>query len=344
MDRKLKENPPNKKHSFEWVHGESSTPLYRIWKKFRTNRHHRIFPDWEVYVKFRDWALENGYVDHKVMLRRKNRSLGYNPSNCYWLLKRGGITAFGETKNLMEWVRDERCGVSHMELLRRRLDRGLDPELAISYVRVMHRTPKSRKGRPRTRGLRRVWKNIENDFIGWRDYHDFERWVKEAGWGIGKRLAKINHWKEWGPKNTQVVHKSVSFFYQGFDKHLIKSWGVRKTITEWLQDVRCRCNCREILEDRLKKGWNPEYAISIHPFWKRKLNRNYKLINSDGIERSIYWWSRTKSCKVEFRTLMERLRKGVPLDEALWMVRIPRKKKRWSRVPNTKKRWTYIRY
>jgi len=317
------------------MHGETNTPLHRIWRRFRVNRHRRIYAEWENYLSFKEWALSNGYEERQVMLRRRNRYLGYNPGNCYWLPKRKWITAFGETKSLIDWVRDKRCGVTHHELLRRRLDRGLDPEFAISY----RRKKKETRGRPKIRGLRRVWKNIQGDCFGWTGYHHFRAWAEEIGWKKGWRLVKKDHWKEWSPANVMVVHRSEAFFYSGLDKHLIKAWGRRKTITEWLQDRRCRCNCREIFEERLKKGWKIEFAISFHPFWKLRLNKHYKLINSEGVERSIYWWSRSKTCKVTLKTLMERLRRGVPLDEALWQFRISPKKKRWRRNPYYKKRW-----
>ena len=141
-----------------------------------------------------------------------------------------------------------------------------------------------------------------------------------------------------------IVHRSEAFFYGlafgGWDLHLFRAWGEAKTITEWLEDRRCRCNCREILEERFRKGWRTEWAVSIHPFWKRKMNRHYKLIDRSGIEKTIYWWSRTPTrCKVSLRTLMARLVRGVPLDDALKWYRMSTKKKRWVLDPTGEKQW-----
>lgn len=47
--------------------------------------------------------------------------------------KRLMITAFGETKPILEWVKDSRCKIK-IDCLRDRLKLGLDPELAMSYI------------------------------------------------------------------------------------------------------------------------------------------------------------------------------------------------------------------
>jgi len=254
-------------------HGEHSTRLHHIWRSFRLGRKkYRIYPDWEIYINFRNWALEAGYIPEKMMLRRKNKYLGYSPKNCYWLPRRKPISAFGETKKLEEWIRDKRCVLKYHEQLSRRLRRGMDPELALTYIRK-HRP--ERRGRKKIKGLRRVWKEIEYDSFGWENFREFEWWLKQNGYKPGFRVVRKDHWKQWSPKNCMAVHRSEAFFYGlavgGWDLHLFRAWGESKTITEWLEDRRCRCNCREILEERFRKKWRIEWAISLHPFWKREI-------------------------------------------------------------------------
>jgi len=76
-------------------HGESKTPLYNSWLKFRQRcngtcpdgwRYVRIsyLPGWDDYKVFAKWARANGYKEGLVM-HRKDNTEGYNPDNCQFL-------------------------------------------------------------------------------------------------------------------------------------------------------------------------------------------------------------------------------------------------------------------
>jgi len=43
----------------------------------------------------------------------------------------------------------------------------------------------------------------------------------------------------------------------------VTAWGETKTISEWLEDDRCRCKSRKVLRGRLKDGWDPEKALGV---------------------------------------------------------------------------------
>lgn len=92
-------------------------------------------------------SFENFYADMGnrptgMTLGRKNGSLDYTPDNCRWETRKQQsnnrpsanrkITAFGETKNMSEWLADTRCEVSQTSL-RKRLAYGVSPEKAITY-------------------------------------------------------------------------------------------------------------------------------------------------------------------------------------------------------------------
>ena len=86
--------------SNDWLikHGESKTPLYRVWNQMVcrcTNPTHQSFADyggrgirvcneWQSYVPFRTWALSNGYRKGLLLDRRDNDG-NYEPSNCRWV-------------------------------------------------------------------------------------------------------------------------------------------------------------------------------------------------------------------------------------------------------------------
>jgi hypothetical protein len=88
----------------KWRHGESTgggaqqeTRLYRIWSRMRnrcsnpkSNRWHRyggrgiaVCTEWDDYLRFKRWALANGYRDD-LSIDRINANGNYEPSNCRW--------------------------------------------------------------------------------------------------------------------------------------------------------------------------------------------------------------------------------------------------------------------
>lgn len=132
-----------------YKHGSSGDRLYRIWTGIRYrchNENHQAYPlyggrgisvceEWRNdFLKFRDWALANGYDDSLSLDRYPKQKGNYEPRNCRWatpkqqarntkanLLRAAG----GEIKSAVEWAEDPRCRVSY-ECLINRLRRGVD--------------------------------------------------------------------------------------------------------------------------------------------------------------------------------------------------------------------------
>lgn len=83
--------------------------LYRIWKGMRTRcnnpnskdyknyggRGIKVCEEWEDFIIFRTWSLENGYSD-KLTIDRIDGEDGYSPGNCRW-------------SNLLTQNRNRRC-------------------------------------------------------------------------------------------------------------------------------------------------------------------------------------------------------------------------------------------
>lgn len=79
------------------------------------------FDDFESFYL---WSFENGYR-RGLEIDRIDNDGHYEPSNCRWVTHKENmsntrrarrLTAFGETKSLLEWVEDPRCNVTLKQL------------------------------------------------------------------------------------------------------------------------------------------------------------------------------------------------------------------------------------
>lgn len=79
------------------THGESRTRLYVIWSNMinrTTNPNNKdyknyggrgisVCEEWQDFLKFKEWAVSNGYRDN-LTLDRKDNDKSYYPGNCRW--------------------------------------------------------------------------------------------------------------------------------------------------------------------------------------------------------------------------------------------------------------------
>jgi hypothetical protein len=134
------------KHGHTWKGGTSR--LYRIWVQMRRRCRENhpgyegvtVSPTWSDFDTFLSWAVANDYADD-LQIDRIDPYGNYEPNNCRWVTplvngnnKRNStkITAFGETKSISLWARDERCAVSRQALWSRLELCGWSPEKAIT--------------------------------------------------------------------------------------------------------------------------------------------------------------------------------------------------------------------
>lgn len=136
-------------------HNQSKTKLYYVWLSMRNrcynedvekyidygNRGIQVCDEWRNDFKnFYDWSMLNGYKKG-LSIDRIDNDGNYCPKNCRWVKsniqsrnKRNNfwVTAFGETKLVVDWLKDKRCKISSVEGIRKRLQRGWKVEDAIS--------------------------------------------------------------------------------------------------------------------------------------------------------------------------------------------------------------------
>lgn len=128
-------------------HAESGTQLYRAWTnmRYRCNtptcqcyknyggRGITICKEWGEYESFRDWALNNGFMEG-LSIDRIDVDGNYEPSNCRWVSdktqqnnKRNNVTLTfgGQTHTLQEW--SEMTGIN-WTTLKRRINAGWNTE------------------------------------------------------------------------------------------------------------------------------------------------------------------------------------------------------------------------
>lgn len=109
------------------VHGEGKSRLYNIWRHMRRRCYDsgdKDFPnyggrgitfceEWGSYLRFREWAVCNGYNDGLTIDRIDNNG-NYEPSNCRWTTltvqnnnRRNNVwlTYKGKSRTIAEWSR-----------------------------------------------------------------------------------------------------------------------------------------------------------------------------------------------------------------------------------------------
>lgn len=128
--------------------------LYSIWKGMKSRCSNPRIPSYSAYgargitvceqwrgdyVSFRNWALASGYHDDLEIDRRDNDG-GYCPENCRWVTHKQNannkqqsvyLTAFGETKTMIDWANDPRC-VPQYGALQVRVRNGWETEKALT--------------------------------------------------------------------------------------------------------------------------------------------------------------------------------------------------------------------
>ena len=110
-----------KKQHLKSKHSNSHTSLYICWKSMKrrcsTNKHYKniqVCDEWNNYINFKNWALQNGYSDN-LTLDRIDYTGDYEPTNCRWVnsIQQNNnksnnitITYKGKVQTLKEWCNE----------------------------------------------------------------------------------------------------------------------------------------------------------------------------------------------------------------------------------------------
>ena len=135
---------------------KTRTRLYVTWRNMKSRCYNPSHKSYAIYGAkgisvcqqwrdsfecFKEWAITNGYEEHLTIDRYPDKNGDYEPSNCRWVTWQeqernrnnniAPIIAFGETKPIWDWLKDERCKVPRSTLLLRIKTRR-DPEWAMT--------------------------------------------------------------------------------------------------------------------------------------------------------------------------------------------------------------------
>lgn len=134
------------------THSMSRTLLYGVWFGIKQrcddskNPHYggrgiKMCKEWKLSSKaFLTWAIKNGYRKG-LQIDRIDNNGDYEPKNCRWVTakenqnNRGNALkyeAFGEKKNLTQWINDPRNVNRSLQALRHRLSKGMPLEIALT--------------------------------------------------------------------------------------------------------------------------------------------------------------------------------------------------------------------
>ena len=146
-------------------HGDSHSPLYRIWAGIRNRcsdvnapyaenyvlKGVRVADEWQDWLVFKEWALTHGYRKGLTIDRIDNDG-NYCPENCRWVTqaeqnRNKSDTIFieynGERHCMAEWAR--RVGISDTALARR-LRKGWRLESALTCSKMTAHGWRERRG------------------------------------------------------------------------------------------------------------------------------------------------------------------------------------------------------
>ena len=211
---------------------------------------------------------------------------------------RDGLEAFGEWRTFADWARDPRCSVEGGSI-QHRVAQGMAPEEAITRPGRM--VPRDEPWTARPKGLPGFSRCVR----AWGEERSPSAWARDERAAVGaqtivRRLAE-----------GMTPELAITTPGQELVK-LLTAFGETKGVVEWAADPRAKVSADGIRK-RSREGWDAEAAISTPD---PRTGRT-ELLEAFGERKTLVEWQKDARCLPNYQALAARVRKGMPLEEAL---------------------------
>ena len=212
------------------------------------------------------------------------------------------LFAFGELKPIEDWAVDPRCVVS-LKTLRERIYRGIPPEKAItlnlSGSVFVGKKPAEEPRLIEAFGERKTLAEWKDDYLCKVSVATIRERLEQGLCAEDAISLKVRTGGRKRKSANNIIAKQVLAF------------GESKSLREWLEDERCVVPF-ETLKHRIKKGWEPEFAMTSPP-----AVRSLAPIQAFGEVKTLAEWADDYRCAVAAQTIGYRLSKGWAPEEAI---------------------------
>ncbi len=155
----------------------------------------------------------------------------------------------------------------------------------------------------------------------WSSFRPFHEWALRAGYQPGLCITRRRGTRVYSPENCHWVTRLAALDRARpprTSRHpvwTVEAFGETKGPAEWSRDPRCQVSLSGLIV-RLRNGWRPEDAIRTPP-QVRPADVARVLVTAFHQVKRLTDWARDRRCKVRLSTLGQRLRRGVPPEEAI---------------------------
>ena len=208
-------------------------------------------------------------------------------------------------------------------------------------MRILRSRPRGLTGSKEGRRIYRIWyamrrKCTDPDYrlyryagaLGirvcreWKSFARFYEWAKSSGSKSGLCLGRIHREHGYSPKNCKWVTRAESTRLSSPARRkkppnwTITAFGETKGPTAWCKDPRCMLSVTGLIA-RIRKGMRPEDAITAPPQNRGLSEYTLRELTAFGETKGVADWLRDRRCKVTSAGLADRLRRGIPVEQAL---------------------------
>lgn len=151
----------------------------------------------------------------------------------------------------------------------------------------------------------------------WEHFESFYEWSMSNGYNENLSIDRIDSNGNYEPSNCRWVDSFVQA-NNTTRNHKITFNGKTQTLSEWAKEYNISYY---LLQDRINDlHWSIEDALTIPP---STVNKSHKLLTFNGKTQNITQWA--KELGVSHRTITDRIKRGLPMDQVLTSGRIKTK-------------------